>query len=70
MDLKNIDFNRLIGLNKEQVIDDIGDQFNVYDAKEWKYDFKKNLFYTKFLALYFDENDVIISYKIKFYLNI
>ena len=70
MNFDSNEFNTLIGLTKIQVLDRLGNQNNVSKAREWQYDFKNYMLFTKFLVLYFDETDVVKDYKIKFYLNI
>ena len=59
------DYHFLIGLTKEQVLHNLGDEFNLPYSKIWNYLLSKNILLKKELHLFFDEENKVKKYEIK-----
>lgn len=55
-------FNSLIGKNKQEIIAELGDQFNIPYEKTWTYELRKNFFIVIELVLIFNEEEILESY--------
>lgn len=55
-------FNSLIGKNKQEIIAELGDQFNIPYEKTWTYKLRKNFFIVIVLVLIFNEEEILESY--------
>ena len=56
-------YNKLIGKNKKEIIEDLGSEFNYFHAEIWTYHIKTNWLGKKTYLLILFKNDVV--YKIK-----
>lgn len=59
------DYHFLIGLTKEQVLHNLGDEFNIPYSNVWNYLITKNIFLKKELHLFFDKENKVKKYVIK-----
>jgi len=62
--MKN-DFQHLLGKDKSEVLEELGQEFNFYPSEIWTYILHTNFFGRKTLLLLFFENDVVKIIKIK-----
>lgn len=55
-------FDHLIGKSKNEVLDILGDQFNIHYENEWTYLFKNNILTNIKLRIFFDHKNIVSSY--------
>ena len=58
-------YSTLIGKNKNQVLKELGDEYNIPYAKIWRYTISNNFFIKKTLVLYFDDDFKVERYEIR-----
>lgn len=63
--MKEDRYSHLIGKNKKQVIEELGDEFNFYPSKTWTYVVKKDWIGRKYILTIFFEEEIVVKLKIK-----
>ena len=52
---------RLLGLSKEEVLRELGDEFNFYPSDQWTYYLKRNFWRQNVFLILFFENNVVVK---------
>ncbi len=55
-------FNSLVGKHKQEIISELGDQFNIPYEKLWRYEIRKNYFVVIELFLVFNEEGYLETF--------
>ena len=63
--MKTSDYSYLIGKDKQNVIIELGSEFNYFHSEIWTYHIKTNWFGKKFYLLIFFKNEIVHKVQIK-----
>lgn len=58
-------YSILIGKNRNQVLKELGDEYNIPYSKIWSYRITNNFLFKKTLLLYFDEDFKVERFEIR-----
>ncbi|MCS3868660.1 hypothetical protein J3D55_001576 [Chryseobacterium ginsenosidimutans] len=58
------DYSYLIGKNRKEILEEMGEEYNFFPAEVWTYTLKKLLFKSRVLFLFF-KDDKVLNVKIK-----
>lgn len=59
------DYKKLVGMTKNEILLELGDHFNFFQADVWSYVLKNNWFGMKTVLFIFFENEKVTFVKIK-----
>ncbi|MEN5132555.1 hypothetical protein [Elizabethkingia anophelis] len=59
MKSKNVNYNYLIGKDREEILEDLGEGFNFYPDENWFYELKKNWLGKKTVLLIHFNNNIV-----------
>jgi hypothetical protein len=59
------DYHYLVGKDKNQIIHELGQQFNYYQSEVWSYILKIEWFYKKTVLVILFQNDIVFEIKVK-----